>query len=60
MRQKHSQAEFGRVGVLPVTCRLIRRWNGVWGMAHNAAHNAFLTLPAYASSRELEAPQPGR
>src|SRR2546430_13844700 len=29
-------------------------------VAHNAAHNVFLTLPAYASSRELEAPQRGR
>ena len=25
-------------------------------VAHNAAHNVFLTLPAYASTRELEAP----
>ena len=25
--------------------------------AHSTAHNVFLTLPAYASSRELEAPE---
>jgi hypothetical protein len=29
-------------------------------VTHNAVHNVFLTLPAYASSRVLEAPQSGR
>src|SRR5690349_7614072 len=39
---------------------LTRRWSSVWAVVHNAAHNVFLTFPAYASSRELEAPHPVR
>jgi hypothetical protein len=29
-------------------------------MAHDAAHHVFMTLPAYPSTREGEAPQLGR
>ena len=45
---------------LPVTYLFTPRWSSVWGVARNAAHNTFLTLPAYASSGVLETPQPGR
>ena len=53
-------SEFGLVYVLPgLGAFLLIRGSAFGATAHDDAHGAFMTLPAYTRSREGEAPQPG-